>query len=137
MSITRENPAVVTGAPAPPEATGHTLSVSEVARAAGMAPSAVRFYEAHGLVHAVRTAGGQRRFDQSAVCMLMVGRVAQRVGLTVKEIAERYEELPESPGPEDWARFSGVLLAEAEERVEALRRLIGDLSGDARLCEVR
>ena len=41
------------------------LTIGELARRAGVATSAVRYYEARGLIHAVRTHGNQRRFDQT------------------------------------------------------------------------
>lgn len=112
------------------------LTVSDVARDAGVAPSAVRFYEARGLITATRTSGGQRRFDANSACLIRVARVAQRVGLTVKEIAERFSELPSEPQPEDWHRFSDQLIAEAESRVAALREQMSELRGDAKLCEI-
>ncbi|GAB2542259.1 MerR family DNA-binding protein [Brachybacterium huguangmaarense] len=63
-------------------------------------------------------------------------RVAQRVGLTVKEIAERFAELPPEPQPEDWRRFSDQLIAEAESRVAALREEMTELRGESKLCEI-
>jgi MerR family redox-sensitive transcriptional activator SoxR len=48
-----------------------SLSVGEVAELAGVAPSAVRFYEKHGLVTAVRTSGNARRFGEEASCRIL------------------------------------------------------------------
>ncbi|GAB2542266.1 hypothetical protein GCM10027268_15400 [Brachybacterium huguangmaarense] len=42
------------------------LTVSDVARDAGVAPSAVRFYEAHGVITAERTVGGASTRTQPA-----------------------------------------------------------------------
>ena len=44
------------------------LTVSEVASDSGVNASAVRFYEAHGLISAERTSGNQRRFSADAAC---------------------------------------------------------------------
>jgi MerR family redox-sensitive transcriptional activator SoxR len=112
-----------------------TFSVSEVAADSGVAPSAVRFYEQHGLIAAHRTAGGQRRFDDSA-CRIKVAKVAQRVGLTVREIAEVFSTLPADPQPQDWARLAAVLIEEAESRTAALRAYLDELRSGAKLCEV-
>src|SRR5687768_14434822 len=90
----------------------YTLAVGEVAAAAGVAPSAVRFYEQHGIVRAERTAGDQRRFDGSAACRIRVAKVAQRVGLTVREIAEVFADLPPDPRPQDWGEVAEHLIAE-------------------------
>ncbi|WP_420897135.1 MerR family DNA-binding transcriptional regulator [Chromobacterium haemolyticum] len=40
------------------------LTVGEVAHRAGMATSAVRFYEQQGLITSTRTAGNQRRYPR-------------------------------------------------------------------------
>lgn len=112
------------------------LTVSEVAAAAGVAASAVRFYEQHGLVTAERTAGNQRRFDDRAVCLIRVAKVAQRVGMTVREIAEALAILPAEPSPQDWYRFRELLVAEAEARVRQLREQLDDLGSEAKLCDL-
>ncbi|MGV2982331.1 MerR family transcriptional regulator [Microbacterium sp. AGC85] len=114
------------------------LTVQEVAIESGVASSAVRFYEKHGVVHAVRTAGNQRRFDDSAACRILVAKLAQRVGLTVREIAELFEQLPSDRHPDalDWDRIGAQLINEAEERVIRLRSQLASLGSDTTLCEI-
>ena len=119
-----------------PTSSGPALTVGEVAAASGVAPSAVRFYEKHGLVTARRTAGDQRRFDDSAACRIKVARVAQGVGLTVREIADVFSALPADPAPEDWHRIAVVLVEEAEARVAALRARLEAIGAGGRLCEI-
>lgn len=119
-----------------PVPVGFTLTVKDVAAAAGIAPSAVRFYEGHGLVTAHRTSGDQRRFDGTAACRIRVAKVAQRVGLTVREIAEIFETLPDDPKPADWGRVADVLVAEAEARTAALRAQLEELGSGTRLCDL-
>ncbi|GAA4970968.1 MerR family DNA-binding transcriptional regulator [Kineococcus glutinatus] len=125
--------AVSVDAQVPP---GFTLTVGDVAAIAGVAPSAVRFYEQHGLITAHRTAGDQRRFDDVAACRIKVAKVAQRVGLTVREITDVFADLPADPAPEDWARLADVLVAEAEARTAALRSYLDEIRSAGRLCEV-
>ena len=43
------------------------ITIGELARRSGVAASALRYYEQVGLIHAVRTSGGQRRFARSAL----------------------------------------------------------------------
>lgn len=112
------------------------LTVSEVAADSGVAPSAVRFYERYGVIHAQRTAGNQRRFASDASCRIKVAKLAQRVGLTVREIAETFDALPPEPQPEDWQKIATQLVTEAEQRVEALRRATAAMSSGGRLCEL-
>jgi MerR family redox-sensitive transcriptional activator SoxR len=111
-------------------------TVGEVAAAAGVAPSAVRFYEQHGIIRAERTAGDQRRFDDGAACRIKVAKVAQRVGLTVREIADVFADLPETPECADWGRIAATLIAEAEARTAALKAHLAEISSGARLCEL-
>lgn len=111
-------------------------TVADVARESGVAPSAVRFYEQHGLVHAVRTPGGARRFDATAACRIKVAKVAQRVGLTIREIVDVLEALPADPSPADWGVVCQRLVREAEARVAALQAQLDALGGDVRLCDL-
>ncbi|MFC4149776.1 MerR family transcriptional regulator [Micromonospora mangrovi] len=112
------------------------LTVKDVATAAGVAPSAVRFYEQHGVINAHRTAGDQRRFDDNAACRIKVAKVAQRVGLTVREIADVFAALPDDPQPPDWQRVAAVLIDEAQTRTAALQAYLGEMLSGARLCEI-
>lgn len=113
-----------------------TFTVGDIAAAGGVAASAVRFYEQHGVIAAERTAGNQRRFHEAAGCRIQVAKLAQRVGLTVREIAELFHDLPTDPGPEDWDRIAGSLVAQAEERVADLRAQLEVLGSDETLCDV-
>ncbi|MEU4236840.1 MerR family transcriptional regulator [Actinoplanes sp. NPDC026619] len=116
--------------------TAYTKTVGEVAADSGVAASAVRFYEQHGVISAVRTQGDQRRFDESAACRIRVAKVAQRVGLTVREIAEILANLPPEPQPRDWGRVADTLVAEAEARTAALREHLAAMRSGARLCDL-
>ncbi len=112
------------------------ITVQDVANESGVAPSAVRFYERYGVVTASRTSGNQRRFDDSAGCRIKVAKLAQRVGLTVREIADLFSSLPEDPGPEDWGRLAGQLITEAETRTADLKNQLVLLQSGAKLCEM-
>ena len=121
-----------------PAGTDAHLTVQEVANESGVASSAVRFYEKHGVVHAMRTAGNQRRFDDSAACRILVAKLAQRVGLTVREIAELFDQLPldRYPDAHDWDRIAAQLINEAEERVARLKTQLTALGTGTALCEI-
>lgn len=119
-----------------PAASAGDLTVGEVAAESGVAPSAVRFYEKQGIIHASRTSTNQRRFDESAPCRIHVAQLAQRVGLTVREIAELFGGLPADPKPEDWAKMSDHLVQQAEQRVADLKRHLAALGTEAKLCDL-
>jgi MerR family redox-sensitive transcriptional activator SoxR len=122
--------------PVPVDPVRPIYSVLEVAQQAGVAPSAVRFYDRHGLIHSVRTSGNQRRFDTDAACRVKVARVAQRVGLTVAQIAAILDELPDDAGLADWERLHAVLVAEAERRIADLRVQLDAITSGRKLCEL-
>lgn len=84
------------------------LTIGEVAHRAGVAPSALRFYETQGVIHSERTGGNQRRYHRSTLRRIAFVRSAQRVGLTLDEITDALSSLPESrtPTKSDWAQLS-------------------------------
>ncbi|MDQ4055385.1 MAG: MerR family DNA-binding transcriptional regulator [Actinomycetota bacterium] len=113
-----------------------SLSVGEVAELAGVAPSAVRFYEKHGLIVAARTSGNARRFGEEASCRIRIARVAQRVGLTVREIGEIFDQMPSDAMGEEWEGVAHALVARAERRIDQLRATLADIASGAPLCDL-
>jgi len=101
------------------------LTIGEVAARAGMATSAIRFYEERGLVHAERAPGGQRRFRRDVLRRLAFVRVAQRVGLSLEEIGAALEGLPvdRAPTKADWQRITRSWRARIDERISLLQAL--------------
>ena len=106
------------------------LTIGQVAERSGVAVSALRYYEAQGLVSASRTAGGARRFPRSVLRRLAFVRAAQNVGLTLPEIREALAALPEdrTPSGRDWARLSAAWRDRLDERIRALEQLRDGLS---------
>ncbi len=106
------------------------LSIGEVAARSGLATSAIRFYEAEGLVRASRTEGGQRLFARHTLRRLAFIRSAQRVGLSLDEIADALAELPHERAPtkKEWARLSRRWRARLDERITDLERLRDQLT---------
>jgi MerR family transcriptional regulator, redox-sensitive transcriptional activator SoxR len=106
------------------------LSIGEVAERTGVSVSALRFYEAEGMVTPTRTPGGQRRFARDALRRIAFIRVAQRIGLTLDEIRGALATLPEqrTPTAADWARLSRAWKSELDERIRLLQSVRDDLS---------
>lgn len=115
---------------------GPGRTVGEVAEESGVAASAIRFYERHGLISAARTASNQRRFGPDAACRVKVARVAQRIGLSVREIAAIMDQLPPDAEAADWARVQTILVTEAERRIAELRAQLHAVASGRRLCEL-
>jgi MerR family redox-sensitive transcriptional activator SoxR len=98
------------------------LPIGEVAHRAGMAPSALRYYEQVGLLEAARSAGGQRRYPRSVLRRLAFVRAAQNVGLSLDEIKAALATLPEARTPTvaDWTRLSRTWRSRLDEQIDGL-----------------
>ncbi len=101
------------------------LSMGEVVERSGFAASALRYYEAEGLVHATRSPGGRRMFERSSLRRLAFIRAAANVGLTLHEIREELDGLPEgrTPTKADWSRISRHWRGRLDEQIAALESL--------------
>ena len=102
------------------------LTIGHLAERAGVATSAIRFYESKGLITSVRTVGNQRRYEQSTLRRVAFIRTAQQVGLSLEEIGAALATLPDgrTPTRADWARLSRAWRGRLDEqiaRIEALR----------------
>src|SRR5258706_12579596 len=106
------------------------LTIGEVAMRSGVETSALRFYEARGLVHAARTSGGQRRFHRDVLRRVAFVRVAQRVGLSLDEIRGAMATLPDNrtPTSADWARLSRSWRSRLDDQIHLLESLRDDLT---------
>lgn len=106
------------------------LSIGDVVARSGVAASALRFYEDKGLVQPSRTAGDQRRYHRDVLRRVAFIRVAQRVGLSLDEIASALASLPagRTPTGRDWDRVSRLWRQRLDERIALLQALRDDLS---------
>jgi MerR family transcriptional regulator, redox-sensitive transcriptional activator SoxR len=107
------------------------LTIGELSERSGVAPSALRYYEAEGLISATRTSGNQRRYLRSELRRIAFLRSAQRVGLSLEEIAEALATLPggRAPTRADWTRLSKAWRPRIEAQIERLERLRDRLDG--------
>jgi MerR family transcriptional regulator, redox-sensitive transcriptional activator SoxR len=107
------------------------LSIGELSRRTGLSISAIRFYEARGLVAAVRTGGNQRRFMRSDIRRLSFALIAQRLGLTITEIQAVLSTLPQGrpPSRDDWQAISARIHDALEARIAMLQKTRDLLDG--------
>jgi MerR family transcriptional regulator, redox-sensitive transcriptional activator SoxR len=78
------------------------LTIGEVARRAGIATSAIRFYETVGLLPEPLRISGQRRYSEDVLGRLAFIAAAQSAGFTLREVQElmaRADEEGELSGP--------------------------------------
>ncbi len=107
------------------------LSVGEVAARAGVAVSALHFYERRGLIRSYRTAGNQRRYERDVLRRLAVIRLANELGIPLGRVAAALAALPmgRTPTKEDWQALSATWKDELERRITLLTRLRDELTG--------
>ncbi|MBW4720323.1 redox-sensitive transcriptional activator SoxR [Saccharothrix obliqua] len=107
------------------------LTIGELARRAGVATSAVRFYEAQGLITSVRTAGNQRRYPRHVLRRLSLVLFAKRLGIPLAEVAEVFAGLPDDrmPGKRDWDRIANRWREHLEARRREVEQLQRELTG--------
>jgi MerR family redox-sensitive transcriptional activator SoxR len=101
------------------------LSVGELAARAGVAVSALHFYERKGLIRSTRTSGNQRRYARATLRRVALIRVAQRVGIPLRMVGDALASLPDdrAPSREDWSRLSSAWRAELDLRIRQLAAL--------------
>jgi len=107
------------------------LTIGALSERSGLAPSALRYYEAEGLIHSTRSPSGQRRFARDTLRRVSFVRVAQQVGLSLDEIRTALSTLPENrtPNDKDWARLSKSWRPRIDEQIGMLERLRDRLDG--------
>ena len=101
------------------------LTIGALSERTGVATSALRYYEAEGLLHPERTPSGQRRYHRDALRRVSFVRVAQQVGLSLTEIRDALASLPENrtPTEKDWTRLSESWRPRLDAQIEMLERL--------------
>ena len=107
------------------------LTIGQLSARSGVATSALRFYEAEGLISSVRTTGNQRRYQQATLRRVAFIRSAQRVGLALEEIKEALRTLPDGRNPTkaDWTRLSKSWRPRLDEQIRRIERLRDNLDG--------
>jgi DNA-binding transcriptional MerR regulator len=96
------------------------LAIGELARRAGTAPSALRYYERIGLLPRADRAGGKRLYPPASAERLALIRLYQDAGFTLKEI---HELLAAGTRPRpSWATLAERKIAELDARIAEAQR---------------
>ena len=106
------------------------ITIGEVSRRSGVAASALRFYEERGLIRSERAGSSHRRYRRPVLRRIAFIVFAQRIGLTLAEIAAELEKLPPDRAPTraDWSRLSSTWSARIDDRIAELERLKAGLT---------
>lgn len=101
------------------------IAIGDLARRAGLAASALRFYEAEGLIVSARSASGRRYYPKAELRRVAFIRVAQSVGLTLDDIRAALASLPDNrtPTKADWEKLSRGWRPLLDARIAAMVRL--------------
>lgn len=101
------------------------IEIGTLARRSGVAASALRYYEAQGLLTGARSARGRRRYSREVLRRVAFIRVAQSLGLSLTQIRAALAALPgeRTPTQADWARLSRNWRPMLDARIAALMRL--------------
>jgi DNA-binding transcriptional MerR regulator len=105
------------------------LTIGEVARRAGVATSAVRYYERIGLLPADDRQGGQRRYREPALRRLVFIGMLQDAGLSLDDVAR----ILEADTAAEWKAVGRVRLGHLDDEIARLQRAREYLAG-ALLC---
>ena len=102
-----------------------SLGIGEVARRAGLRPSAVRYYEDVGLITPDLRRGGKRVYSAGAVERLALIAFAKSAGFTLDEIRVLlFGFAPEASAGIRWSQLAESKLAELDamaRRIETMR----------------
>lgn len=94
------------------------LTIGDVARRAGVAPTALRYYEKVGLLPAPCRIGGKRRYDESVLARLEVIRMCKTAGFSLEEMVMLFAD--DGPGREASRALAEAKLAEIDQRIATL-----------------
>jgi MerR family redox-sensitive transcriptional activator SoxR len=116
------------------EGAARLLMIGDVARRSGCSVATLRFYEERGLLYSERGVGNRRWYPRNVLRRLAFIAAAQRLGLSLAEIAAALATLPADrpPGPKDWSRLSAPWAARVDRAIgelQALRRSLDSCIG--------
>jgi DNA-binding transcriptional MerR regulator len=92
-----------------------TITIGELGRRTGAAPSALRYYEEIGLLTPPARVSGRRRYGPGAIGVVGVILFLADVGFTLAEIKQLMAARPASP--RSWRELARRKLAELDERI--------------------
>ena len=107
------------------------LTIGETAARSGVATSALRFYEAEGLISSTRTTGNQRRYERSTLRRIALIQAGKAAGISLDEIRDALTALPgeRTPTKRDWERLSRRWRDDLDRRIATLNALRDRLTG--------
>lgn len=104
------------------------MPIGALARAAGLAPSAIRYYEKAGLLPRPGRQSGQRRYGSEAAARLRIIQLARDAGFTIAETRTFLSGFSQATTPAArWRALAERKLAELDaqsQRIARMRKLL-------------
>lgn len=101
------------------------MKIGELAEQAGVAPSAIRYYEKLSLLPAAERTGGQRCYSSAALDRVLLIRFASEMDFTLAEIKLFLNGFRENtPVSTCWRKLTTRKIAELHQRLAFTRRLL-------------
>lgn len=101
------------------------LSIGELARQVGAAPSAIRYWERAGLLDPAERVGGRRRYRPDAIDRVGLIRVCQDVGFHIHEIRELLAS--DSLDDAQWRSRAEQKIAQMKDEIARLQAAVEGL----------
>ncbi len=107
------------------------VTISQLSARSGVAPSALRYYEELGLIHAERTTGQQRRYPRHMLRRVAFIRAGRQLGLSLHDIGTALARLPSGTAPTraQWSRAARSWQRQIDARIDELQRFSSTLTG--------
>lgn len=117
------------------------LTISQIARQAGVRPSALRYYERIGLLPTPARVSGKRRYDPAILQRIAIIRTAQQAGFTLDELRILFDDILAVSEPA--ARWHDLIQRKLQEmntllrNVQSMKNLLEDIMNcnDSELAE--
>jgi MerR family transcriptional regulator, redox-sensitive transcriptional activator SoxR len=98
--------------------------IGKLAEKAGIAASAIRYYERIGLLPPAKRENGKRRYEGETLARIGVIQLAQNAGFSIQEIQRLLHDFPvDAPPSERWNILSREKLLDIEARMQALQKM--------------
>jgi MerR family redox-sensitive transcriptional activator SoxR len=105
-----------------------TLGIGELSRQTGLSQSAIRYYEAEGLLPAPRRASGWRNYSPDAVDRVRVIQMARALGFSLAEVRTLLLGFsPDTPPSARWQQLAQRKVPEVDaliQRATTMKRLL-------------
>lgn len=107
------------------------LSVGVVAKRCGIKVSTLHFYEQKELIKSWRNQGNQRRYKRDVLRRISLIKAAQKMGVSLTELAEVFASLPDkrTPNKDDWRQLSKRWQVKLNQRIKYMEKLRDSLEG--------